>query len=117
MPIQPEEERKYIQLALNQSEMLCSEAPLEILEAWPRKLNQPSLWKIFLPRDIPNGPLENRGHRLPQEIINNAILVLWLRACRLHTSILLEEKDPDWKKPFFFLIQDYTENFSFIPNS
>ena len=101
MPIQPEEESKYIQLALNQSEMLCSEAPLEILEACASEAEPTKFMEDFFDTGYSQWVLENRGHRLPQEIINNAILVLWLRACRLHTSILLEEKDPDWNKPFF----------------
>ena len=101
MPIQPEEESKYIQLALNQSEMLCSEAPLEILEACASEAEPTKFMEDFFATGYSQWVLENRGHRLPQEIINNAILVLWRRACRLHTSILLEEKDPDWNKPFF----------------
>ena len=101
MPIQPEEESKYIQLALNQSEMLCSEAPLEILEACASEAEPTKFMEDFFATGYSQWVLENRGHRLPQEIINNAILVLWLRACRLHTCILLEEKDPDWNKPFF----------------
>ena len=101
MPIQPEEESTYIQLALNQSEMLCSEAPLEILEACASEADPTKFMEDFFAAGYSQWVLENRGHRLPQEIINNAILVLWLRACRLHTSILLEEKDPDWNKSFF----------------
>ena len=101
MPIQPEEESTYIQLALNQSEMLCSEAPLEILEACASEAEPTKFMEDFFATGYSQWVLENRGHRLPQEIINNAILVLWLRACRLHTCILLEEKDPDWNKPFF----------------
>ena len=101
MPIQPEEESTYLQLALNQSEMLCSEAPLEILEACASEAEPTKFMEDFFATGYSQWVLENHGHRLPQEIINNAILVLWLRACRLHTSILLEEKDPDWNKPFF----------------
>ncbi|MAZ59426.1 MAG: hypothetical protein CL753_03095 [Chloroflexi bacterium] len=101
MPIQPESESKYIQLALEQSEMLCSDAPLEILEACASEAEPTRFMEDFFSTGYSQWFLENRGHRLPQEIINNAILVLWLRACRLHTSILLEEQDPDWNKPFF----------------
>ena len=81
--------------------MLCSEAPLEILEACASEAEPTKFMEDFFATGYSQWVLENRGHRLPQEIINNAILVLCLRACRLHTSILLEEKDPDWNKPFF----------------
>jgi hypothetical protein len=33
--------------------------------------------------------------------VNNAILVLWLRACRLYTNGLLGLADPDLGKQFF----------------
>ena len=101
MPLQPEAENNYIQLALEHSSMLCSEAPPEILEACASEAEPTKFMEEFFATGYSQWVLENRGHRLPQEIINNAILVLWLRACRLHTSILLEEQEPDWDKPFF----------------
>ena len=101
MPLQPEAENSYIQLALEHSAMLCSEAPPEILEACASEAEPTKFMEEFFATGYSQWVLENRGHRLPQEIINNAILVLWLRACRLHTSILLEEQEPDWDKPFF----------------
>ncbi len=101
MPLQPEAENSYIQLALEHSSMLCSEAPPEILEACASEAEPTKFMEEFFATGYSQWVLENRGHRLPQEIINNAILVLWLRACRLHTSILLEEQEPDWDKPFF----------------
>jgi len=101
LPLQPEAENSYIQLALEHSSMLCSEAPPEILEACASEAEPTKFMEEFFATGYSQWVLENRGHRLPQEIINNAILVLWLRACRLHTSILLEEQEPDWDKPFF----------------
>ena len=101
MPLQPEAENSYIQLALEHSAMLCSEAPPEILEACASEAEPTKFMEEIFATGYSQWVLENRGHRLPQEIINNAILVLWLRACRLHTSILLEEQEPDWDKPFF----------------
>jgi hypothetical protein len=89
--------------------MLCSEAPLEILEACASEAEPTKFIEDFFPTGYSQWVLENRGHRLPQEIINNAILVLWLRACRLHTSILLEEQYPDWDKPFFSDVGLYGE--------
>ena len=43
------------------------------------------------------------GRRVPitKEKINNAIVVLWLRSCRLHTSHMLGRPEEDWDKPFF----------------
>ena len=36
-----------------------------------------------------------------QMYVNNAILVLWLRSCRLYTNSLLGVVDPDLDKQFF----------------
>ena len=41
------------------------------------------------------------GRGLPQMFVNNAILVLWLRACRLYTNGLLKIPDPDLEREFF----------------
>jgi hypothetical protein len=41
------------------------------------------------------------GRELPQMYVNNAILVLWLRSCRLYTNDLLGVADPDLEKQFF----------------
>ena len=41
------------------------------------------------------------GRELPQMYVNNAILVLWLRSCRLYTNGLLGVADPDLDKQFF----------------
>ena len=38
---------------------------------------------------------------ITKEKINNAIVVLWLRSCRLHTSRMLGRPEEDWDKPFF----------------
>ena len=81
--------------------MLCCQAPIEILEACASEAEPTKFLEDFFGAGYAQWVLENHGRRLPQEIINNAIIVLWLRACRIHTSILLGEQDPDWDKAFF----------------
>ena len=88
-------------MAQENSGMLCSEAPIEILEACSAEAEPSRFLEEYFAAGYAQWILEHHGRRLPQEIINNAIIVLWLRASRLHTSNLLGEQNPDWGKPFF----------------
>ena len=101
MAIEAGTEARFLQMAQENWGMLCSDAPIEILEACSSEAEPTKFLEDFFATGYAQWVLENRGRRLPQQIINNAILVLWLRACRVHTSILLGEQDPDWEKPFF----------------
>ena len=97
----PAKEEEYLHLAANNPNMLCSEAPLEILEACSAEIEPSRFLEEFFAVGYSQWVMQTYGRRLPQERINNAIIVLWLRACRLRTSILLDAPDPDWERPFF----------------
>jgi hypothetical protein len=94
-------EEHYLQMALDNPNMQCSEAPVEILEACSSEAEPTGFLEDFFAAGYSQWLLQKYRRRLPQERINNAIIVLWHRACRLHTSILLGAQDPDWDKPFF----------------
>ena len=96
-----EREEYYIDFAADNPEMLCSEAPDEILEACAAEAEPTAFMEEFLATGHSQWILLTYRRRLPQSIINNNILQLWLRACRLHTRRLMNEPDPDWDKPFF----------------
>jgi hypothetical protein len=97
----PAQEEHYLQLALNHPNMLCSEAPLEILEACSSEAEPTRFLEEFFGTGYTQWLLQKYRRRLPQERVNTAIIVLWNRACRLHTSILTGGQDPDWNQPFF----------------
>ena len=99
--MEPAKEEEYLQLALNNPSMLCSEAPLEILDACSSEAEPTKFLEDFFAAGYSGWVLEKYGRRLPQERINNAIIVLWLRASQLHTNILLGIPDPYRDKPFF----------------
>ena len=42
-----------------------------------------------------------RRVKVPQQQLNNAIVVLWNRACELHTSRILGRADDRWRDAFF----------------
>jgi len=97
----PELEEHYLKLALNHANMRCAEAPEEILEACAADAEPTRFLEEFFATGYSQWILEKYGRRLPQERINNAIIVLWHRACRLHTNRLLGLPDPDRDQPFF----------------
>ena len=96
-----EREEYYIDFAAENPELLCSEAPDEILEACAADAEPTAFMEEFLATGHSQWILLKYRRRLPQAIINNNILQLWIRACRLHTRKLTGETDPDWNKPFF----------------
>ncbi len=83
--------------------MLCSEVPVEILEASAADSEPTRFLEEFFAAGYTQWCKENHGSRmaLSKLQVNNAIIVLWLRACQLNTSILLGAQNPDWDKPFF----------------
>ena len=97
----PEMVEYYLQLAADNPEMLCSEMPAEILEACAAEAEPTVFMEEFLTAGHVQWLLQRYKRRLPQQYVNNNILRLWLRACRLHTSKLTGAADPDWDKPFF----------------
>ena len=98
------QEEIHIEMAQSNPNMLCSEAPFEILEAASFSGEEPS---EFMTLYFTAGHVEwleqihNRRIHLEQERIDRAVFVLWLRASNLYTSHLTGRDDPDWEKPIF----------------
>ena len=99
--ITPAQEPEYVQMAEASPEMLCSEAPPEILEACALDNEPTPFLEQYFEAGIRAHARMEHGRELPQMFVNNAILVLWLRACRLYTNALLGVADPDLEKQFF----------------
>ena len=95
------QESDYITLAENSPAMLCRDAPPEILEACALDNEPTPFLEQFFEAGIRAHARMQHGRVLPQMYVNNAILVLWLRACRLYTNGLLGTADPDLDKEFF----------------
>lgn len=95
------QEPVYIQLAETTPGMLCREAPPEILEACALDNEPTPFLERFFEAGIRAHARYEHGRELPRMYVNNAILVLWLRACRLYTNGLLGIVDPDLDMQFF----------------
>jgi hypothetical protein len=99
--ITQEQEPEYIRLAEASPGMLCLEAPPKILEACALDNEPTPFLEQFFEAGIRAHARMEHGRELPQMYVNNAILVLWLRSCRLYTNDLLGVADPDLEKQFF----------------
>ena len=96
-------EERYLQMAMDHPDMLGSEAPMEVLEA-ASSGDEPT---AFLEKFFATGYTQRlsqkygRSVQLPQDRINNAIVVLWVKACRLHTNRMLGRPNEELEKPLF----------------
>ena len=98
-----EKEAQYLQFALDNPNILCSEVPHELLEEASSD-DEPTKWfEEFFAAGYTQWLKEKYGRRARffEQRINNAIMVLWLRAGRLHTNMLMDVADPDLSQPFF----------------
>lgn len=103
----PETEEYYRQWAADNPNALCSEIAPEILELCAAEAEPTAFMEEFLTAGHTQWLLLRYRRRLPQRDINNNILRLWLRACRLNTCRLTNAPDPDWDKAFFS-VEDLT---------
>ena len=96
-------EERFLRLAVEQPDMLCSQVPADILEAAASEAEPTKFLEEFFATGYTEWLAKKHGRRLhlPREQIDRAILVLWFRACLLETSRLLGRNNGDEDKPFF----------------
>jgi len=101
----PEQEAAYIQLALASPQMLCSEAPAEILQESSYAGDEPTEFLLaFFAAGHTQWLAQACGvpaTALPKDRVVRAALLLWLRACELYTCRQYRRQSSDWDKPFF----------------
>ena len=84
--------------------MLCRDIPMELLETISLAGDEPT---EFLSDFFATGHTEwlaskyGPNVRFAKERIHRAVLLLWERTSRLHTSHILKRPDPDWEEPLF----------------
>ena len=96
-------EERFLRLAVEQPDILCSQVPVEILEAAASEAEPTKFLEEFFATGYTEWLSKKHGRKLhpPQEYIDRAILVLWFRTCLLETDRLLGRRDGDEDKPFF----------------
>jgi hypothetical protein len=99
----PRKQEQYLQMAADNPGLLCSEIPIELLEASAEDTVEPSKFYVdFLITGHTRWLLQKFGDvpRSESQIWDTMVL-LWLKAYRLYTSHVLGREDPEWNKPFF----------------
>jgi hypothetical protein len=85
--------------------MLCSEAPMEILQESSYAGDEPTKFLLaFFAAGHGQWLAQTYGvpvTAFPKERVARAALVLWSRACELYTSRLYCRPRSDWGEPFF----------------
>ena len=96
-------EEEFLQLATEHPDILCSEAPLEILEESASEAEPTRYLEEFFATGYTAWLSKKHGRRihLPKEMIDRAILVLWFRASLLNTSRMMGQPNNDDALPFF----------------
>lgn len=96
-------EEEFLQLAKEHPDILCSEAPLAILEESASEAEPTRYLEEFFAAGYTAWLSKKHGRRirLPKEMIDRAILVLWFRASLLNTSRMMGQLNNDDDLPFF----------------
>ena len=99
----PAKNQHYLQMATDHPDILCSEAPLEILDAAAAEGEPSKFMEEYFAVGHSRWLAKKHGRsiHIPKDQMNRAILVLWLRACWLNTDKLLGQEFRDADMPFF----------------
>ncbi|MDE0719240.1 MAG: hypothetical protein OSB75_01615 [Dehalococcoidia bacterium] len=102
-PMTRESQDEYIQMAVDNPEMTCADAPADILEFASAEQEPTPFMEAYFAAGHGAWLTVKHGRRIaiPQNLLDRAILVLWNRAGLLNTDRILGQTNPDAEKPFF----------------
>jgi hypothetical protein len=101
--MEPDREQHFLRMATEQPDILCADAPPEILEACGVEVEPTDFLELYFAAGHSAWLAHKHGRSInkPQIFMNQAILVLYRRACLLYTARLMEQVSLDSDKPFF----------------
>ena len=101
--MEPDRERHFLRMASEQPDVLCADAPDEILEACAVVVEPTDFLQQYFATGHSAWLAHKHGRSInkPQILVNQAILVLYRRACLLNTAKMLGQVGPDADRPFF----------------
>jgi len=101
--MEPDREQFFLRMATEQPDILCADAPDEILEACGVEIEPTDFLEKYFAAGHSAWLAHKHGRSInkPQLLVNQAILVLYRRACLLNTARLMGQSTPDDDKPFF----------------
>ena len=99
----PADEQRLLRLAAENPGMLCSEAPLEILEAAASEAEPVKFMEDFFAAGYTAWLSKKLGRQIhpPKDHLNRAIIVLYSRAGLMNTDLLLGLPVRSADQPFF----------------
>ena len=101
--MEPDREQHFLRMAEEQPDILCADAPDEILEACAVEVEPTDFLEQYFAAGHSAWLAHKHGRRInkPQVLVNQAILVLYRRACLLNTSRLMGQTSEYAHQPFF----------------
>ena len=102
-PMDQETIDRFLKMALEQPQMTCADAPVEILEAASAEVEPTPFMEEYFATGHAGWLALKHGRKisLPQNLMDRAILVLYNRASLLDTGRLLGQTNPDAGNLFF----------------
>ena len=101
--MEPDRERHFLSMAVEQPDILCADAPGEILEACGVEVEPTDFLEHYFAAGHSAWLAHKHGRSInkPQILVDQAILVLYRRACLLNTARLMGQVSPEDENPFF----------------
>ena len=101
--MEPDREQHFLRMAVEQPDILCRDAPEEILEACGVEVEPTDFLEQYFAAGHSAWLAHKHGRSInkPQILVDQAILVLYRRACLLYTDKLMGQVNSDSAKPFF----------------
>lgn len=101
--MEPDREQHFLCMAAEQPGILCSEVPEEILEACAVEVEPTDFLETYFAAGHNAWLALKHGRRInkPQVLLEQAILVLYRRACLLNTDRMMGQANIDASQPFF----------------
>lgn len=99
----PDREQHFLRMAAEQPDVLCADAPVEILEACAVEVEPTDFLEQYFAAGHSAWLAHKHGRTInkPQILVNQAILVLYRRACLLNTARLMGQTSEYANQPFF----------------
>ena len=101
--MEPDREQHFLRMASEQPDILCADAPDEILEACAVEVEPTDFLEQYFAAGHSAWLAHKHGRSInkPQILVNQAILVLYRRACLLNTARLMGQSSEYANQPFF----------------
>ena len=101
--MEPDREQHFLRMAAEQPDVLCADAPDEILEACAVEVEPTDFLEKYFAAGHSAWLAHKHGRSInkPQILVDQAILVLYRRACLLNTARLMGQTSEYASQPFF----------------